>query len=177
MQIMTWISNMLLPLVLFYILGYGLIAKVKVYEVFLKGAEEGLKVVFGIAPTLIGLLIAVSVLRECGFMNLVGDLLKPLADLAKIPGEMIPLLCFKLFSGSAATGFVLDIFRTYGPDSYAGMMASVLVSCTETCFYTMSVYFLAVNVTKTRYTLPGALTSIGAGAIATVVITRILFGI
>ena len=171
MRVMMWISNMLIPLVLFYILGHGLISGVKVYEVFLKGAEEGLKVVIGMAPTLIGLLIAVSVLRESGFMDLVEVIFRPLAEYLKIPGEIIPLLGFKLFSGSAATGFVLDIFRTYGPDSYVGIMASILVSCTETCFYTMSVYFLAINVTKTRYTLQGALIAIGAGAVAAVLIT------
>ena len=176
MQIISWISNIMVPLVFFYILGYALIAKVKVYEVFLKGAEDGLKVVFGIVPTLVGLLVAVGVLRASGFMEFVGGLLAPLVSAVEIPGEIVPLLFFKLFSGSAATGFVLDIFRTYGPDSYVGVMASMLVSCTETCFYTMSVYFLAVNVTKTRYTLPGALTAIGAGAVATVVITKVMFG-
>ena len=173
MRIMIWISNMLIPLVLFYILGHGLISGVKVYEVFLKGAEEGLKVVIGMAPTLIGLLIAVGVLRECGFMDLFKVVFRPLAEFFKIPEEIFTLLGFKLFSGSAATGLVLDIFRTYGPDSYVGIMASILVSCTETCFYTMSVYFLAVNVTKTRYTLPGALLAIGAGAVATVLISRL----
>ena len=175
MQIISWISNIMVPLVFFYILGYALIAKVKVYEVFLKGAEDGLKVVFGIAPTLVGLLVAVGVLRASGFMEFVEGLLAPLVSAVEIPGEIVPLLFFKLFSGSAATGFVLDIFRPYGPDSYVGVMASILVSCTETCFYTMSVYFLAVNVTKTRYTLPGALTAIGAGAVATVVITKVMF--
>ena len=177
MQVLTWISNIMVPLIFFYILGYALLAKVKVYEVFLKGAEDGLKVVVGIAPTLIGLLVAVGVLRASGFMEFVGGLIAPLVSIVNMPGEMVSLLFFKLFSGSAATGFVLDIFRTYGPDSYAGVMASILVSCTETCFYTMSVYFIAVNVTKTRYTLPGALTAIGAGALATVVITRLMFGV
>ena len=176
MQIVSWISNIMVPLVFFYILGYALIAKIKVYEVFLKGAEDGLKVVFGIAPTLVGLLVAVGVLRASGFMEFVGGLLAPVVSAMEIPSEIVPLLFLKLFSGSAATGFVLDIFRTYGPDSYVGVMASILVSCTETCFYTMSVYFLAVNVTKTRYTLPGALTAIGAGAVATVVITKMMFG-
>lgn len=176
MHILTWISNIMVPLVFFYILGYALFAKVKVYEVFLKGAEDGLKVVCGIAPTLIGLLVGVGVLRASGFMEFAAGLIAPFVSRLEIPGEIVPLLFFKLFSGSAATGFVLDIFRTHGPDSYVGVMASILVSCTETCFYTMSVYFLAVNVTKTRYTLPGALTAIGAGTVAAVIITRLLFG-
>ena len=168
MQIISWISNIMVPLVFFYILGYALIAKVKVYEVFLKGAEDGLKVVFGIAPTLVGLLVAVGVLRASGFMEFVGGLLAPLVSAVEIPGEIVPLLFLKLFSGSAATGFVLDIFRTYGPDSYVGVMASILVSCTETCFYTMSVYFIAAKVKKTRYTLPGALLATRAGIVASV---------
>lgn len=176
MKVLSLISNVMVPFLFFYILGYGLFSKVKVYETFLKGAESGLKVVVGIAPTLIGLLVGVGVLRASGFMEFVGGLIAPLVDLVNVPEEMVPLLFFKLFSGSAATGFVLDLFRTYGPDSYIGVMASILVSCTETCFYTMSVYFLSVNVTKTKYTLPGALTAIGAGTVATVLITNLLFG-
>lgn len=176
MKVLSLVSNLMVPLLLFYILGYGILSKVKVYEVFLKGAEGGLKTVAGIAPTLIGLLVAVGVLRASGFMDFVSELMMPLVSTLDIPGDIVPVLFFKLFSGSAATGLVLDIFRTHGPDSFVGVMASILVSCTETCFYTMSVFFLAANVTKTRYTLPGALTSIGAGAVGTVIITRLLFG-
>ena len=82
----------------------------------------------------------------------------------------MPLLVVKLFSSSAATGLVLDIFRTSGPDSYAGMLTSILMSCTETVFYTMSVYFLAAKVTKTRFTLTGALLATRAGRAASVVL-------
>ena len=176
MKVLSMVSNLMVPLLLFYILGYGVLSKVKVYEVFLKGAESGLKTVVGIAPTLIGLLVAVGVLRASGFMDFLAQLIMPLVKALDIPSDIVPVLFFKLFSGSAATGLVLDIFRTHGPDSFVGVMAAVLVSCTETCFYTMSVFFLAANVTKTRYTLPGALTAIGAGAVATVVITRLMFG-
>lgn len=177
LKVLTWISDMMVPFLFFYILGYALLMKVKVYEVFLKGAKSGLKVVIDIVPTLIGLLVAVGVLRASGFLDFVGELIAPLVSAVKVPAEIVPLLCFKLFSGSAATGMVLDIFKTYGPDSYVGVMASILVSCTETCFYTMSVFFLAARVTKTRYTLPGALTAIGAGTVATVILTRWLFGV
>ena len=177
MQIVAWISDIMVPVLFFYILGYGLCKRIKVYESFLKGAKEWLKVVVEILPTLIGLLVAVGILRASGFMEFLGTLITPITHKLGIPQEIVTLLFFKLFSGSAATGFVLDIFRTYGPDSCEGIMASILVSCTETCFYTMSVYFMAVNVTKTRYTLPGALTAIGAGVVATVVIARVMFGI
>ena len=86
----------------------------------------------------------------------------------------MPLLIVKLFSSSAATGLVLDIFKNSGPDSYAGTLTSILMSCTETVFYTMSVYFLAAKVTKTRYTLAGALLATLAGTVASVVLTAML---
>ena len=87
-----------------------------------------------------------------------------------MPAQLLPLLVVKLFSSSAATGLVLDIFRTSGPDSYAGMLTSILMSCTETVFYTMSVYFLAARVTKTRFTLTGALLATLAGTVMSVVL-------
>ena len=89
---------------------------------------------------------------------------------AVVPAAVVPVMLIKLFSGSAATGLVLDIFRTYGPDTYTGTLVSILMSCTETCFYTMSVYYLAETVTKTRYTLPGALLSLAVSAVMSVIL-------
>jgi len=175
MKLLSYVSDVMVPLLCFYIIGYGLVSKVKVYEVFLKGAQSGLKTVVEIVPTLVGLLVAVGVMRSSGVMECLSGWIMPLAERFTIPAEIVPVFIFKLFSGSAATGLVLDIFKTHGPDSYVGVMASILVSCTETCFYTMSVFFLAAKVTKTRYTLPGALIAIGAGTVATVIIAGLLF--
>ena len=153
MNVLSHISDIIIPLLLFYIVGYGVVSRVKVYEAFLAGAKEGLKVVVDIMPTLVGLLA-------------------PLAEPVGIPAAVVPVMLIKLFSGSAATGLVLDVFRTYGPDSYIGTLVSILMSCTETCFYTMSVYYLAAKVTKTRYTLPGALLSLAASAVMSVILAR-----
>ncbi len=168
MNVLSHISDIIIPLLLFYIVGYGVVSRVKVYEAFLTGAKEGLKVVVDIMPTLVGLLVAVGVLRASGFL----DFLAGLAEPAGIPAAVVPVMLIKLFSGSAATGLVLDVFRTYGPDSYIGTLVSILMSCTETCFYTMSVYYLAAKVTRTRYTLPGALLSLAASAVMSVVLAR-----
>lgn len=126
-------------------------------------------------PSLVGLLTAVGILRASGFLDFLGELLSYAAKPTGIPGEIMPLILLKLFSGSAATGMILDIFKTFGPDSYIGTMASIMMSCTETCFYTMSVYFLATKVTKTRYTLPGALFALAAGIGMSVWLTNLLF--
>ena len=122
-------------------------------------------------PTLIGLLVAVGMLRAWGFFEMLGTLLGPAAAAVGLPAQLMPLLVVKMFSSSAATGLVLDVFRTSGPDSYAGMLTSILMSCTETVFYTMSVYFLAARVTKTRFTLTGALLATLAGTVMSVVLT------
>ena len=174
MNVLSHISDIIIPVLLFYIVGYGLISKVKVYEAFLTGAREGLKVVIDIMPTLVGLLVAVGVLRASGFLEFLSGLLAPLAEPAGIPAAVVPVILVKLFSGSAATGLVLDVFRTYGPDSYTGMLVSILMSCTETCFYTMSVYYLAAKVTKTRYTLSGALLAMLVGMVASVMLTGLM---
>ncbi len=172
MNVLSHISDIVIPLLLFYIVGYGVVSKVKVYEAFLTGAKDGLKVVVDIMPTLVGLLVAVGVLRASGFLNFLAGLLAPLAQPVGIPSAVVPVMLIKLFSGSAATGLVLDVFRTYGPDSYTGMLVSILMSCTETCFYTMSVYYLAAKVTKTRYTLSGALLSLTVSAVMSLVLAR-----
>ncbi|MBR1770662.1 MAG: spore maturation protein [Lachnospiraceae bacterium] len=170
MNILLHLSDILIPAILFLVVGYGLVSHVKVYESFLKGAKDGLKISVDIIPTLIGLMVAVGVLRASGFFDLLGALLAPATEKAGLPAQLIPLLVVKLFSSSAATGLVLDIFKTSGPDSYAGTLTSILMSCTETVFYTMSIYFLAAKVTKTRYTLAGALLATLAGTIASIVL-------
>ena len=121
-------------------------------------------------PTLIGLMVAVGVLRASGFLQAVGRLFGVLAGKVGFPSELVPLVFVKMFSSSAATGLVLDIFKTHGPDSYIGTITSIMMSCTETIFYTMSVYFLAAKVTKTRHTLAGALLATLAGVVASVIL-------
>lgn len=173
MNLFIHISDIIIPIIIFYIVGYGLVSKIKVYESFLKGAKDGLQVVINIMPTLIGLMVAVGVLRASGFLGFLGGLLAPLTQAVGIPGELFPVLLVKLFSSSAATGLVLDIFKTSGPDSYVGLMTSILMSCTETLFYTMSVYYMAAKVTKTKYTLPGALWATFAGTVMSVILANV----
>lgn len=170
MNLFLHLSDIIIPMTIFLVVGYGLVSRVKVYESFLTGAKDGLKIVVDIIPTLIGLMVAVSVLRASGFFELLGRFLGPATEKAGLPAQLIPLLIVKLFSSSAATGLVLDIFKTNGPDSYAGTLTSILMSCTETVFYTMSVYFLAAKVTRTRYTLSGALLATLAGTVASVIL-------
>lgn len=174
MQLILYLSDCIIPLVIIYVVVLGIRKKVPVYDTFIEGAEEGLKIVVKIIPTLIGLMVGVGILRESGFLNALSGWIGGAAELLGFPAELVPLAIVRMFSSSAATGLALDIFQSYGPDSIIGEIASVMMGCTETIFYTMSVYFMTAKVKKTRWTLPGALLSSLAGIIMSVIFGRMM---
>ena len=165
------VSAFIIPLIIFYVVVDGIIHQTDVYDVFVEGAKDGMKTVVSILPTLIGLMMAVGILRASGFLAWISA---KIGDPFGIPSQMIPLIIVRMFSSSAATGLSLDLFREYGTDSYIGLITSIMMSCTETIFYTMSVYFLAAKVRKTRWTLAGALVSTAAGIAASVFLARLM---
>lgn len=163
-------SEFMIPLVIFYMVGFGVVSKHSVFDDFLEGAKEGARTVIGIFPTLIGLMTAVGVLRTSGFLEYLAFVLERPAGLLKIPADVVPVLLVRAISNSAAVGLVLDLFKKYGPDSYIGMLVSILMGCTETIFYTMSVYFMSAKISKTRWTLPGAFAATAAGVAASIML-------
>ena len=154
---LLYIADLIVPMVIFLIVSYGVLMKVNVYDSFIKGAKSGFFTVIKIMPTLIGLMVAVGILRASGFLDYLSEL---------IGGAMK----YVGFSSSAATGLLLDAYKEYGTDSYIGLVASISMACTETIFYTMSVYFMTAKVTKTRYTLAGAMLATFAGLVASAVL-------
>ncbi|MCT4597096.1 MAG: spore maturation protein [Vallitalea sp.] len=176
MKFVLMMSDFMLPLVFVLIIGYGLLKDVKVYDTFIEGAKEGLKIVLEIMPTLIGLMVAVGILRSSGFLDVLTNVLTPVMNKINFPPELVPIALMRTVSSSASTGLILDLFKTYGPDSLIGRMTSIMMGCTETVFYTMSIYFMTVKIKKTRYTLAGALLVSLAGIIASVIITYYMFG-
>lgn len=173
MRILAFLSDMIIPVFLVYIISWGLLAGRDVYNDFLDGSKDGLKTVAGICPALVGLMTGVGILRGSRFLNFAGNLLGKLTSGIGIPSEILPLTIVRMFSSSAATGLLLDIFKQYGTDSRAGFMGAVILSSTESLFYCMSVYFAAAKVEKTRYTLPGALLATLAGTITAILLTGI----
>ena len=169
MDILIFLSEFMVPLTVFYIVGSGILAKRPVFDDFLDGAKEGMRTVADVLPTLIGLMTAVGVLRASGILEVLSELLKFPAALCHIPVPVIPIILVRIISSSAAVGLILDIFKEYGPDSLVGNMG-----CTETVFYTMSVYFMSAHIRKTRWTLPGALVATAAGIAASIFLADLL---
>ena len=175
MSILLTISDFIIPVTILFIVVLGCLQRVNIYEVFLEGAKEGLKTVIDILPTLIGLILAVEVMRAGGLLEILVELLRPFANILGFPAELAPLSIVRLVSSSAATGLLTDLFAHYGPDSYLGRVASVMMSCTETVFYTMSLYFLSVGIRRTRWTLPCALLANVVGMMAAVWLVEVVF--
>lgn len=175
MRFLIYVSDYIIPFIFFYIVGMGLLSKQNVFDDFITGAKDGFKVVLDILPTLIGLMVAIGILRASGVLMILADLLKPLTDLLHFPSQVVPLVIIKMFSSSAATSLLLDIFKEYGPDSYLGRLTSIIMSSTETIFYTLAVYFMAAGVKKTRYTLIGCLLATLTGIVASTIVTNLVF--
>lgn len=132
MKLILYLSDFMIPLVIFYIVGYGMMMKSEVYKNFVSGAADGLKTVAGIAPTLIGLMVGVGVMRASGLLDGISGIFAVVSERVNFPSELVPLAIVRLFSSSAATGLVIDAYKSYGTDSYIGTVASIMMGCTDT---------------------------------------------
>ncbi len=154
---MNLISILSVPVMIAGIVVYGMVKKINVYDSFVEGARCGLENMVQIVAPLVGLMVGISMLRSSGFLDILGQVLKPLTDAIGMPKEVLPLALLRPVSGSGSIAIVNDIFKNFGPDSAAGRVASVMMGSTETTFYTVAVYFGAVGIKKTRHTLKAAL--------------------
>jgi len=176
---MRWLavlSDLMIPLTFVGILMYGLSKKVAVYDVFIDGAKDGFKTVLNILPTIIGLMVAVGMIRASGLLNIINYAISPLTESFGYPTEAVPLTIMRLISSAASVGLLIDIFESYGPDSFLGRFVSIMMSSTETVIYTMSIYFMSIKISKTRFTLAGALLANLVGIIASLFVTYQMFG-
>ena len=174
MQIINFVSNLAMPMVIFIIVIYSLLEKNKVFVDFLEGAKEGVEIVFSILPTLVGLFVAIGALRNSGILDIIIRFITPILNVIKFPSELMPLAMLRPISGSGATAVATDIIKTYGVDNTIGIMASVIMGSTETTLYTIAVYTSCVKIKKTRGILFAALTADVIGIIVSVMVCRIL---
>lgn len=172
---MQSIFSLLVPILIAGVALYGLCRRVDVYDALLQGAGGGLEILLRILPALVGLLTAVYMLRASGALDLAAKWLAPLLSLLGLPPETIGLMLVRPISGSAALGAGAELIQSYGPDSYIGRCAAVMLGSTETTFYTIAIYFGAAGIRKTRYAVPAALCADIAGFIAAAFAVRLFF--
>lgn len=174
MNFISYISNVAIPIIIVIILLYGLKEKKNVFDIFLKGAKDGAKMVISIFPTLIGLFLAIKLLSSSGILDFFIGLLSPILNLLNIPTEIMPLALLRPISGSGSMAVATEIMKKFGVDSKIGLITATIMGSTETTLYTIAVYTNSVGVKKTRFVLLAALCADITGMIASVVIWRIL---
>lgn len=174
-EVMSVISDWLLPLLICTLLLFGYFRGVKVYEVLTEGAKEGFQIAVRIIPFLVAIFVAIGMFRESGALDLITDLITPITALINFPAEALPMALIRPLSGSGAFGVMSELVNN-NPDSFLAYFVSTMQGSTETTFYVMAVYFGSIGILRTRHTLPAALTADLTGIIAALIICHLTFG-
>ena len=174
MQTVNFISNLAMPLMILIIVIYGVVEKVKIFDNFLEGGKEGIKITMSIFPTLIGLFVAIGALRSSGILDLIINFVTPLLNVINFPKEIMPLAMLRPISGSSSIAIATDIMKNYGVDSQIGIIASTIMGSTETTLYTIAIYTSCVKIKKIRFVLAVALMTDVIGILTSVAVCRIM---
>lgn len=153
------IGSYILPLMVVGIVIFGLIKKVKVFDCFMKGAKKGLFTVYELLPSITGLVLAVTMLKESGAMDILSSFLSPITSFFGVPDEITPMALLSPISGGGSLTLFESVLKTHGPDSFIGQVASVVMGSTDTTLYAVTVYYSAVGIKNTRHTLMAGLTA------------------
>lgn len=172
MEFINYISIIAMPLVILIIIFQAFKERNSVFDIFLKGATEGVEISLKIFPTLIGLFVAIGMLRSSGIMDFIIKLISPLLTILKFPEQIVPLALLRPISGSASMAIATDIIKKNGVDSFIGNLASVIMGATETTLYTIAVYTSSVKIKNTRGVLFAALAADVTGIIISLLVCR-----
>jgi len=174
-SILNLISLWALPCIIVLILTVGMCKKIPIYEVFTEGAKDGFKVAVNIIPYLVAIIVAISMLRASGAIEMIAHALADLLTRFNVPADVLPVVLVRPLSGSAALGLFSDIATNAGPTAYSTKLAAVMVGSSETTFYVLAVYFGSVGITKFRYALGVGLLADIIAAIMSIVVCSWMF--
>ncbi|WLV23474.1 nucleoside recognition domain-containing protein [Aciduricibacillus chroicocephali] len=176
MSILTGISVWLIPLFIATVLVVATIKRVPAYEAFVEGGKEGAKMALSLLPFLVGMIVAISILRSSGALDAAIGLIAPFLAYIGVPSEILPLALIRPISGTAALGMTTDIISSFGADSFIGRLAATMQGSTDTTLYILTVYFGAVGINRMKYALKVGLLADLIGIIASIIIVTIIFG-
>ena len=168
-------THFVIPAVVLFIIFYGLVKNVEIYEVFLEGVREGLGMALKIFPTMFAMVMSVDVLVKSNIIRDMTVFIEPLLDFLKFPGELLPLAIMRPISGSSSLVLMNEVLATYGADSYLGRIASVIQGSTDTTIYILSLYFSSIGIKKIRYSMIVGLLADLCAVVLSVVVINLLF--
>ncbi|MCM3784052.1 spore maturation protein [Neobacillus mesonae] len=176
MSFINLISTWAIPVIIAFIPVYAYFRKVPVYESFVDGAKEGFGTAISIIPSLVAMMVAISVFRASGALDFFIGLIAPLFQWMGVPPEVLPLGILRPLTGTGSLAFTTDLIQTHGPDSMIGRIASTIQGSTDTTLYVLTVYFGAVGIRNGRYALKVGLFSDIVGFVAAIMICLLVFG-
>ena len=174
MQFVNYVSSLAMPSIILIIVVYGIVEKIKIFDVFLEGAKDGIEIVISIFPTLIGLFVAIGALRSSGILDFIISIVSPILNKINFPTEIMPLALIRPISGSSSIAVATDIMKNFGVDSRIGLMASTIMGSTETTVYTIAVYTSSVGIKKTRFVLCAALIADFVGIVTSIIVCKLI---
>lgn len=157
------------------ILIYGYRKKIDMYDTFTTGVVKSFKMIKTLFPTLIAMIFAINIFISSGFLNIIFNVLNPILSIIKVPIEILPLALMRPISSGASLAYLNNIFEKFGPDSFIGLLGSVIQGCTDTTLYVVSLYFGYIGIKKIRYSLLAGFLADMLGIIASILVVRILF--
>ena len=172
---MNYISKLMIPFFVLFVILYGLKKKVFVYDTFLEGAKEGLTTVFNIFPSIIAMVFAINIFLNSNILEYIFEFIKPVLNILHIPFSILPMAFVRPISGTASLAIMNDIFVKFGPDSLTGRIASILQGCTDTTIYVLALYFGSIKISKTRHALSTGLFADFIGILASFLIVNFFF--
>ncbi len=169
------ISNLIIPLMVLFIIIYGIKKKVNIYDEFLTGSTESFGMILKIFPCLLAMILGINIFLKSGLLNIITNILEPFFDLIKIPIQVFPMMIMRPISGTSSLAILNNLFETFGPDSIIGILGSIIQGSTDTTFYVITLYFGSIGIKKIRYALWAGLFADLIGITASIIITNILF--
>lgn len=173
---MSTISKLIIPLFVLFVIFYAFRKKVMIYDTFLEGAKEGLITIFHIFPSILAMVFAINIFLNSHILETVFGVIEPLLIKMNIPLSILPMAFVRPISGTASLAIMNDIFANFGPDSFAGRLASTIQGCTDTTIYVLALYFGSVKISKTRHALSTGLFADFVGIMASIFIVSLVFG-
>lgn len=169
------LSSMMIPLMVLFVLLYGILKKVDVYDVFIDGSKESFGMIVELFPTLLGMILGINIFLKSGILEFGLNAFAPFFDLIRFPLEIVPMAIMRPISGSSTLAILNNIYETFGPDGYLGTLASVIQGSTDTTFYVLTLYFGSIGIKKIRYAMWAGLCADFIGIVASIIIVNLLF--
>ena len=167
-------ASYIIPIILILLFIYCFVKNVNAYDHFIQGARSAIDLCINTFPYLVAIFAAVELFKVSGLSKMIGTAMSPVFNFLGIPSELVDFMIIRPFSGSGSMAMLSDLYMIYGPDSYVSRCASVIVSCTDTVFYIVAVYFSTVKIKKLKGTVVLALISCFIGSILACLICRFI---